>query len=156
MKINYSALEKRKKGESTMDKLELKMINISEGYGDWLIDSDTIDLEFNYDGDGVCLYKTPYEKDYLLFYKTSGDQTDEEGKTNPSMIWIENYQGLEAYIDKPDALPDVNFELFDDKYNEILEENISLRDFMKKYIFEKNIVFDGNIIDEVNRKLYED
>lgn len=139
-----------------MDKLELKMINISEGYGDWPIDSDTIDLVFNYDGRAVCMYETPYEKDFVLFYKTSRNQTDEEGETNPCMLWIENYQGLEVHIDKPDALPDVNFELFDDKYNKVLEENISLRDFMKKYVFEKNIVFDGNIIDEVNRRLRED
>lgn len=133
-----------------MDKLILKISDISEGYGDWLFDSDTIDLEFNYDGDAVCFYKTPYEKDYLLFYKTSGDQTDEECKTNPCMLWIENYQGLEAHIDKPDALPDVNFELIDDKYNKVLEENISLRDFMKKY------VYNGDIIYEVNRRLESD
>lgn len=139
-----------------MDKLELKMINISEGYGDWPIDSDTIDLVFNYDGRAVCMYETPYEKDFVLFYKTSRNQTDEEGETNLCMLWIENYQGLEAHIDKPDALPDVIFKLIDDKYNKVLEENISLRDFMKKYVFEKNIVFDGNIIDEVNRRLRED
>lgn len=132
-----------------MDKLELKISNISEGYGDWLLNSDTIDLEFNYNGDAVCFCETPYEKDYLLFYKTSGNQTDEEGETNPSMLWIENYQGLEAHIDKPDALPDVNFKLIDDKYNKVLEENISLRDFMKKYVFE------GNILEEVNKRMYE-
>ena len=133
-----------------MDKLTLKISNISEGSGDWLIDSDTIDLVFNYDGRAVCMYETPYEKDFVLFYKIARNQTEEEGETNPCMLWIENYQGLEAHIDKPDALPDVNFELFDDKYNKVLEEDISLRDFMKKY------VYNGDIINEVNRRLESD
>ena len=57
----------------------------------------------------------------------------------PEQLWIDNYPALEKYLDEEDALPNgIIFKLVDG--DEILEESIDLREFLRKYIFTNNIL----------------
>lgn len=91
-----------------------------------------------------------YEDDYILpekyehgiSYAYSGEDPYEiDSIEGVGVLDVFHYDKLKPVIDEPDALPNWRFDVVDYKGN-IFDENISLRDFIKKYIYEDSMVDD--------------
>ncbi|MDO5028035.1 MAG: hypothetical protein Q4E36_02105 [Bacillota bacterium] len=124
-----------------MKDLKLNLPFIYEDTGDVIDDAETLVLDFNLEGYTVHEFFTPYEDKYVILYsgKLYGDSLLPIEEL--SVLHLENYREIEKYIDLPDALPEISFSLVDE--DEVWEEEISLRDFLKKYIFHYNILKDA-------------
>ena len=105
------------------------------GYDDRDSCEDSITIEFR----NVHLRKSSWceyeENKHMDEYEVNMQTVDEHFKGLPKWMEIVNYPGLEPYIDEPDCLPDFTFSYEGDV--------VTLREFMKKYVF-------GGLIEKEN------
>ena len=105
------------------------------GYDDRDSCEDSITIEFR----NVHLRKSSWceyeENKHMDEYEVNMQTVDEHFKGLPEWMEIVNYPGLEPYIDEPDCLPDFTFSYEGDV--------VTLREFMKKYVF-------GGLIEKEN------
>ncbi|MDO5028034.1 MAG: hypothetical protein Q4E36_02100 [Bacillota bacterium] len=123
---------------------KLRLSHIYETTGDFMYDIEALSLNFEGINSLTQWFDTPYEDDYIVSYHSgsyeNGEFTYGSIEELDSLL-LENYRAIEKYIDLPDALPEISFSLVDE--DEVWEEEISLRDFLKKYIFHYNILKDA-------------
>ena len=124
--------------ERIIKTLTLDFGNISMASGDDFFDDYALQLSFKEAGWDFFSYETPYEDHYTIFYYTLSESDGNYSKEWLSKISLENFKEIEKFLDKGEALPDISFELTRD--GEKLEENISLKDFLRKYIYEDDFV----------------
>ena len=100
---------------------------------------DSVVLQFTYDGVYTGEYPISDRYQHRVGFKEKTDNKEILPSGMPEEIWIDNYPALETYLDEEDALPNgIIFKLADD--DEVLEESIDLREFLRKYIFTNNIL----------------
>lgn len=88
-------------------------------------------------------YPLPKKYEHVIVFTIDGEM---DGKVKDIddiyAMDILFYDKLKPVIDEPDALPDWYFDFVEDDGVTIIEKNISLRDFIKKYVFNSNILED--------------
>lgn len=109
----------------------------------WITDSgfdeDSLSLQFTSEGIYTGSYPLPEKYLYDIGFKEKEDNGEILPTGVPEHIWIDGYQDVEEFIDEEDALPnDVIFKFTDG--DKVLEEEISLREFLRKYVFEGNLI----------------
>ncbi len=102
-------------------------------------DEDTILIRFTSEGVYRGQYPLPEKYRYGIWFSEKEDNGEILPTGIPEQIGIDNYQEVEKHLDDKDALPnDVIFRFVDG--DKVLEEAISLREFLRKYIFEQKIL----------------
>ncbi len=100
------------------------------GYDDLETSEDSITINFpNGSGMGWESYDHKHQQEYNVNYEMATNHP------LPSWLEIVDYSNLEPYIDEPDCLPDFTFSYEGDV--------VTLREFMKKYVF-------GGLIEKEN------
>lgn len=100
---------------------------------------DSVVLQFTREGVYTGEYPISDRYHHRVGFKEKTDNKEILPSGMPEEIWIDNYPALEPYLDEKDVLPnDIVFKLIDG--DEILEESIDLREFLRKYIFTNNIL----------------
>ena len=101
------------------------------GYDDLETTEDSITIDFpNVSGMGWKSYDHKHQQEYEVNYEMTTNHP-----FPPSWLEIVDYSNLEPYIDEPDCLPDFTFSYEGDV--------VTLREFMKKYVF-------GGLIEKEN------
>lgn len=80
---------------------------------------------------GVAFYDIPY--DFEILYKGT-EGFDKHSDDSPTWIQLLNMKEIKKHLDTPDALPNWTFKYID--RGTVLEESISLREWLKKYVFD--------------------
>lgn len=119
----------------TLDKINIAIMD--SGF-----DEDSLSLKFTNEGMYTGSYPLPEKYLYDIWFKEKKDNGEILPTGVPEHVWIDGYQDVEKFLDEEDALPnDVIFKFVDG--DKVLEEAISLREFLRKYIF------DGNLLEEI-------
>lgn len=115
--------------------------------GDDFFDDYALQLRFKDAGWDFFSYDTPYEDYYTIFYYTLSESDGDYSKEWLSKVSLENFKEIEKFLNKEEALPYIYFQLTKD--GEKLEDNISLKDFLRKYIYE------GDFVEEYENRQWE-